>query len=85
MGEHPDPGAHFVMVEEKRNILIGFVLIVYVQLIATESYLALGSSWVSHHSSSWKRPFVLSEAVMRKRLDIVTLIRVRSHPSARLS
>jgi zinc transporter 7 len=25
MGEHQDPGAHFVMVEEKRNILIGSV------------------------------------------------------------
>jgi hypothetical protein len=25
MGEHQDPGAHFVMVEEKRNILIGYV------------------------------------------------------------
>jgi zinc transporter 7 len=23
MGEHQDPGVHFVMVEEKRNILIG--------------------------------------------------------------
>ena len=25
MGEHQDPGVHFVMVEEKRNILIGYV------------------------------------------------------------
>lgn len=25
MGEHQDPGVHFVMVEEKRNILIGCV------------------------------------------------------------
>lgn len=24
MGEHQEPGAHFVMVEEKRNILIGY-------------------------------------------------------------
>lgn len=24
MGEHQDRGAHFVMVEEKRNILIGY-------------------------------------------------------------
>jgi zinc transporter 7 len=23
MGEHQDPGVHFVMMEEKRNILIG--------------------------------------------------------------
>lgn len=25
MGEHQDSGAHFVMIEEKRNILIGYV------------------------------------------------------------
>ena len=25
MGEHQEPGVHFVMVEEKRNILIGWV------------------------------------------------------------
>ncbi|KAG1872286.1 ZIP-like iron-zinc transporter [Suillus subluteus] len=28
MGEHQDPGAHFVMVEEKRNILIGLGIFV---------------------------------------------------------
>ncbi|OAX42169.1 ZIP-like iron-zinc transporter [Rhizopogon vinicolor AM-OR11-026] len=28
MGEHQDPGAHFVMVEEKRNILIGLAIFV---------------------------------------------------------
>lgn len=27
MGEHQDPGVHFVMVEEKRNILIGYASI----------------------------------------------------------
>jgi zinc transporter 7 len=26
MGEHQDPGVHFVMVDEKRNILIGYAL-----------------------------------------------------------
>ncbi|KIK99572.1 hypothetical protein PAXRUDRAFT_131749 [Paxillus rubicundulus Ve08.2h10] len=28
MGEHQDPGAHFVMVEEKRNILIGLSIFI---------------------------------------------------------
>lgn len=27
MGEHQDGGVHFVMVEEKRNILIGYLFI----------------------------------------------------------
>lgn len=27
MGEHSGPGVHFVMVEEKRNIIIGWVLL----------------------------------------------------------
>lgn len=31
MGEHQDPGVHFVMVEEKRNILIGCVLVAFSQ------------------------------------------------------
>jgi hypothetical protein len=27
MGEHQGSGAHFVMVEEKRNILVGYVIV----------------------------------------------------------
>lgn len=39
MGEHQDPGVHFVMVEEKRNILIGYAVrllyVVHTQYLIT--------------------------------------------------
>lgn len=36
MGERQDPGVHFVMVEEKRNILIGCVRFSHMRLAGAE-------------------------------------------------
>ena len=42
MGEHQDPGAHFVMVEEKRNILIGYVFDgIYLSIVNLLGYTRL--------------------------------------------
>lgn len=60
MGEHQGPGVHFVMVEEKRNILIGYVL---TNLIKSNLHTDPGWEYSSdsRHSFSWKRRFVYSE------------------------
>lgn len=66
MGEHQDLGAHFVMVEEKRNILIGYVLPYFPVPSASSNYdllslrpysIDLGSLLGLLRFSSWKRHF----------------------------
>lgn len=42
MGEHQHPGVHFVMVEEKRNILIGYILFLRGFYVCTEATRSLG-------------------------------------------
>ncbi|KAG2127631.1 ZIP-like iron-zinc transporter [Suillus bovinus] len=66
MGEHQDPGAHFVMVEEKRNILIGLGIFVgFATFFVMEKSLRVlggeeGHSHSHDHSHTHSKDAVIS-------------------------